>query len=96
MRAAVLEAFNEPLKIRNDWKGPEIGPNDGIVKIMANGICRSDWHLWQGDWECDKEGQVWLYLPVFGVSRSFSPGINGAVRHHSNLLEMANAGVGFQ
>ena len=51
MRAAVLEAFNEPLKIHNDWKDPEIGPNDAIVKIMANGICRSDWHLWQGDWE---------------------------------------------
>lgn len=51
MRAAVLEAFNEPLVIRNDWKDPEIGPNDAIVKIMANGICRSDWHLWQGDWQ---------------------------------------------
>lgn len=51
MRAAVLEAFNEPLKIWNDWKDPEIGPDGAIVKIMANGICRSDWHLWQGDWE---------------------------------------------
>lgn len=51
MRAAVLEAFNEPLKIHTDWKDPEIGPNDAIVRIMANGICRSDWHLWQGDWE---------------------------------------------
>lgn len=51
MRAAVLESFKEPLKIWNDWKDPEIGPNDAIVKIMANGICRSDWHIWQGDWE---------------------------------------------
>jgi D-arabinose 1-dehydrogenase-like Zn-dependent alcohol dehydrogenase len=51
MRAAVLEAFNEPLKIWKDWKDPEIGPDDAIVKIAANGICRSDWHLWQGDWE---------------------------------------------
>ena len=51
MRAAVLEAFNEPLKIWKDWKDPEIGPDDAIVRIVANGICRSDWHLWQGDWE---------------------------------------------
>lgn len=51
MRAAVLEAFKQPLKIHNDWKDPEIGPDDAIVKVMANGICRSDWHLWQGDWE---------------------------------------------
>jgi D-arabinose 1-dehydrogenase-like Zn-dependent alcohol dehydrogenase len=50
MRAAVLEAFKQPLKIHNDWKDPEIGPDDAIVKVMANGICRSDWHLWQGDW----------------------------------------------
>lgn len=50
MRAAVLEKFKEPLNIRNDWKDPEIGPDDVIVKVMANGICRSDWHLWQGDW----------------------------------------------
>ena len=51
MRAAVLESFKQPLKIWNDWKDPEIGPEDAIVKIMANGICRSDWHLWQGDWD---------------------------------------------
>lgn len=51
MRAAVLEEFKHPLKIWNDWKDPEIGPNDALVKVMANGICRSDWHLWQGDWE---------------------------------------------
>lgn len=51
MRAAVLESFKEPLKIWKDWKDPEIGPDDAIVRIMANGICRSDWHLWQGDWE---------------------------------------------
>ncbi len=51
MRAAVLEEFGKPLKIWNDWKDPEIGPSDAIVKILANGICRSDWHLWQGDWE---------------------------------------------
>lgn len=50
MRAAVLESFKKPLTLRNDWKDPEIGPNDVIVKVMANGICRSDWHLWQGDW----------------------------------------------
>ncbi len=51
MRAAVLEAFNEPLKIWNDWKDPDVGPDHVLVKVMANGICRSDWHLWQGHWD---------------------------------------------
>jgi D-arabinose 1-dehydrogenase-like Zn-dependent alcohol dehydrogenase len=49
MRAAVVEAFKQPLKIWNDWKDPEVGPDDVLVKVRANGICRSDWHLWQGD-----------------------------------------------
>lgn len=50
MRAAVMEAFKEPLKVRNDWKTPDLGPDDVLVQVKANGICRSDWHLWQGDW----------------------------------------------
>jgi D-arabinose 1-dehydrogenase-like Zn-dependent alcohol dehydrogenase len=51
MKAAVVEAFKEPLKIWNDWPDPELGPDDVLVKVKANGICRSDWHIWQGHWD---------------------------------------------
>ena len=51
MRAAVVEAFKEPVKIWSDWKDPEVGPNDVLMKVMANAVCRSDWHLWQGHWD---------------------------------------------
>lgn len=51
MRAVVVEEFKKPLVVRNDWPEPQIGPDDAIVRIEANGICRSDWHLWQGDWD---------------------------------------------
>jgi D-arabinose 1-dehydrogenase-like Zn-dependent alcohol dehydrogenase len=51
MNAAVVEVFKEPLKIWSDWPDPEVGPDDVLVKVMANGICRSDWHLWQGHWD---------------------------------------------
>ena len=51
MRAAVVEAFKEPLTVWNDWPDPEVGPYDVLVKVEANGICRSDWHLWQGNWD---------------------------------------------
>ena len=61
MRAAVLEAFKEPLVISNTWPDPEIGPDQALVKIEANGICRSDWHLWQGDWDW---AGIELPLPV--------------------------------
>jgi len=51
MRAAVVETFKEPLKVWNDWPDPELGPDDVLVDVKANGICRSDWHLWQGHWD---------------------------------------------
>ncbi|NNE34947.1 MAG: alcohol dehydrogenase catalytic domain-containing protein [Rhodothermales bacterium] len=51
MRAAVVEAFKEPLKIWDNWPDPEVGPDHVLVKVVANGICRSDWHLWQGHWD---------------------------------------------
>jgi len=25
-------------------------PNGVVVRVEANGICRSDWHVWTGDW----------------------------------------------
>ena len=30
---------------------PDIGPDDALIRVVASGICRSDWHLWNGDWE---------------------------------------------
>jgi D-arabinose 1-dehydrogenase-like Zn-dependent alcohol dehydrogenase len=29
---------------------PVIGEADALVRVVASGICRSDWHLWNGDW----------------------------------------------
>ena len=47
MRAAVFGAFGERLEVRA-VPDPEV-PRDGVViEVRANGICRSDWHAWQG------------------------------------------------
>ena len=51
MKAAVMKEFGKPLAVVNDWKDPECGPADAVLRVEANGICRSDWHLWQGGWE---------------------------------------------
>ena len=51
MKAAVVEQFKKPLTIRNDWPDPQIGPDDAVVRVVANGICRSDWLIWQGHWD---------------------------------------------
>ncbi len=47
MKAAVYEAFGEPLSIRNV---PDPAPPVGgvVIQVMATGLCRSDWHGWMG------------------------------------------------
>ncbi|HWC07142.1 MAG TPA: zinc-binding dehydrogenase [Gemmatimonadota bacterium] len=48
MKAAVMEAFGEPLKIHDDWADPQCGPGDVVLELKACGICRSDYTLWNG------------------------------------------------
>jgi D-arabinose 1-dehydrogenase-like Zn-dependent alcohol dehydrogenase len=50
MRAAVLREYGEPLEIE-DVERPEPAPDGVVVETEACGICRSDWHAWQGDWD---------------------------------------------
>ncbi len=47
MKAALFEEFGQSIKIQNV---PDPTPhNDGVViRVQANGICRSDWHGWMG------------------------------------------------
>jgi D-arabinose 1-dehydrogenase-like Zn-dependent alcohol dehydrogenase len=49
MRAAVLEAVRKPLVVK-DMPDPKCPPNGVILRAEAEGICRSDWHAWSGDW----------------------------------------------
>lgn len=49
MRAVRMEAVGEPLALATVAE-PEPGPRDAILDVTACGVCRSDWHLWQGDW----------------------------------------------
>jgi len=48
MRALVYRAFSAPPEIE---RVPDPTPtDDGVVlRVMASGICRSDWHGWQGN-----------------------------------------------
>ena len=47
MKAALFHAFEEPLRVE---EVPDPAPpSDGVVlRVLANGICRSDWHGWKG------------------------------------------------
>ena len=46
----MLEAHSEPLSIESVDR-PEPAPDGAVVETEACGICRSDWHGWQGDWD---------------------------------------------
>ena len=47
MRALVFETFGGPLSVR-DVPAPDPAPGGVVVRVGASGICRSDWHAWQG------------------------------------------------
>ena len=47
MRAAVYEEFAKPLTIQN-IADPTPQKNGVVIRVKANGICRSDWHGWMG------------------------------------------------
>ena len=71
MRAVVLEEHGEPLSVR-DVPDPTADPDCVVVETAACGVCRSDWHAWQGhgDWVDDRvpTGQILGHEPV-GIVR---------------------------
>ncbi|MFQ6552105.1 zinc-dependent alcohol dehydrogenase family protein [Aestuariibius insulae] len=57
MRAAVLREYNAPLSIE-DVSDPDCPPDGVVLKVLACGICRSDWHGWTGEHPRVKPGQI--------------------------------------
>jgi len=47
MRAAVLRDWRAPPDL-TDIKDPGAGPGAVVVRVLACGVCRSDWHAWTG------------------------------------------------
>lgn len=47
MIAAYYEQFKSSIRIET-LHDPVPGPNDVVIRVKATGICRSDWHGWQG------------------------------------------------
>ena len=50
MKAAILDQYRQPLRI-DDVADPQGGPGAVVVRIEASGVCRTDWHFWNGDWD---------------------------------------------
>ncbi len=67
MDAAILREYGDPLDVRS-VPAPEPGPNEAVVAVEACGLCRSDWHAWQGhgEWADDRvpRGQILGHEPA--------------------------------
>lgn len=51
VRAAVFVGPNAPLEIRELQISDQPGPNEVLVKLAASGVCHSDLHALDGDWD---------------------------------------------
>jgi len=49
MKAAFVEKFGEPLKIK-EVPVPDPGPGQALVQVVASGVCHTDLHAADGDW----------------------------------------------
>jgi alcohol dehydrogenase len=47
MRVAQFDAFGKPLYLA-DRDVPTARPHGVVIQVLATGLCRSDWHGWQG------------------------------------------------
>lgn len=47
MRAVLFESFRGPLTVER-VADPEPPPHGAVIAVGATGLCRSDWHGWQG------------------------------------------------
>ena len=48
MKAAVIHAFKEPLRIQ-EMPVPEVVPGRILVKVVSSGVCHTDLHAANGD-----------------------------------------------
>ena len=49
MKAAFVEKFGEPLKIK-EVPVPDPGRGQALVQVVASGVCHTDLHAADGDW----------------------------------------------
>jgi alcohol dehydrogenase len=57
MHGAVLKEYGEPLAIE-ERETPSVADDEVLIETEACGICRSDWHAWQGDYSWLEGGAV--------------------------------------
>ena len=92
MKAAVLREHMRPLVVEELDLG-EPGPGEVLVKMMASGVCHSDWHVVKGEW-------TQVPLPIVlghegaGIVESLGPNVTGVqLGDHVILSWKASCGL---
>ncbi|MGV9251287.1 zinc-dependent alcohol dehydrogenase family protein [Streptomyces sp. NPDC003697] len=73
MRAVVFERYGEPAEVR-EVPDPRPAEHGVVVRVEATGLCRSDWHGWQGH----DPGITLPHVPgheLAGVVEAVGPGV---------------------
>jgi NDMA-dependent alcohol dehydrogenase len=74
VRAAVLYEPNIPIQVVDvEQEGPRAG--EARVRVMATGVCHSDWHIANGDWASPLP--IVLGHEAAGLVEEVGPGVTG-------------------
>ena len=73
MKALVLEGVQQ-LALRN-VPDAQPGALGAVLKVEANGVCRSDWHVWVGD--VNRGYPIIMGHEMTGVIEEVAPGVTG-------------------
>ncbi|WP_371784860.1 zinc-dependent alcohol dehydrogenase family protein [Streptosporangium subroseum] len=74
MRAVIFDEFGADLEVR-EVPAPEPSPGGAVIRVEATGLCRSDWHGWQGH---DADIRTLPHVPgheLAGVVESVGTGV---------------------
>ena len=91
MKAAVLYDINEPLQIEQ-FALPDIEDDQVRVRLVASGVCHSDWHVIKGEWPFIQVPTI-LGHEGAGVVEEIGPSVNNVkVGDHVVLSWKRNCG----
>ncbi|NEA28438.1 alcohol dehydrogenase catalytic domain-containing protein, partial [Actinomadura bangladeshensis] len=77
MRAVAYDAFGAPPSVR-ELPDPPVPAGGAVIRVEATGVCRSDWHGWQGH---DPDIRAFPHVPGHELAGTVAETGAGVARH---------------
>ena len=74
MKAAIVEEFGKPLRIK-EIPVPEPGYGQLLIKVICSGVCHSDLHIRDADWHVKPKCPIILGHEGAGIVAQLGPGV---------------------